>query len=190
VRARWPATVVLAATAGLAEAGNSFRCDGQIVEEGERQIEVQRACGQPDFRDAWDEYLLYTPYPAAHVEEWYYNFGPSRLVQLLKFRNGRLSQIESAGYGYARVPGSGCDPKDIDFGISHFELIARCGYPSSQERRIELRSQRLSGDRYSYPVGTRVDEWVYNFGPGHFLRHVTLVDGRVDKVEIGDRGWR
>jgi hypothetical protein len=84
--------------------------------------------------------------------------------------------------------GGRCEPRDIGFGLSEFELVIRCGPPAARERRFEFRSQRFGRD-YSYPASVRIDEWIYNFGPNQFLRYVTLVDGRVDKIETGDRGY-
>lgn len=33
------------------------------------------------------------------IEEWVYNFGPQRFMQLLVFENGRLSKIQELGWG-------------------------------------------------------------------------------------------
>lgn len=32
-------------------------------------------------------------------EEWTYNFGPRRFMQVVTFENGRLIDVQSAGYG-------------------------------------------------------------------------------------------
>lgn len=34
------------------------------------------------------------------VEVWTYNFGPSRLMQRIRFENGVVVRIESLGYGF------------------------------------------------------------------------------------------
>lgn len=34
------------------------------------------------------------------IQEWFYNFGPSRLTQTLIFENSRLVRIRQGGYGY------------------------------------------------------------------------------------------
>jgi hypothetical protein len=41
--------------------------------------------------------LLKTP---IRVEDWTYNFGPNRLMQRLRFVQGRLKEIQAMGYGY------------------------------------------------------------------------------------------
>lgn len=34
------------------------------------------------------------------VEEWIYNFGPNRLMQLVRFEDGLVAEIDRLGYGY------------------------------------------------------------------------------------------
>jgi hypothetical protein len=174
--------------AGGAANADIMRCDGKVVSTGDRSFEVLRRCGEPSFRDEWDEYLAYHHLPSAHVEEWYYNFGPSRLVHVLRFRNGRLTDIDTDGYGFDEGRGS-CSPGEIVFGMTQFTLLSRCGEPDARERRLELRSFPRRDGRYTQPVTVRVDEWVYNFGPASFIRIVTLINGRVDRIETGDRGY-
>jgi hypothetical protein len=179
-----PAVLLACGTA----AADVMRCEGKVVTTGDRSFDVERLCGEPSFRDEWDEYLAYHHLPTAHVEEWYYNFGPSRLVHVLRFRNGKLTQIDTDGYGFNEDAGS-CNPHDIFTGMTQFMLLARCGPPDARERRLELRSFPRRDGRRSYPVTVRVDEWIYNFGPASFIRIVTLVNGRVDEIETGNRGY-
>lgn len=165
-----------------------MRCDGGVVNTEDRSFEVLRRCGEPSFRDQWDEYLAYHHLPSAHVEEWVYNFGPSRLLHVLRFRNGRLTLIDTDGYGF-HPSVRGCQPGSIVTGMNQFSLLATCGDPDARERRIELRSLPRRDGRHTYPTTVRVDEWLYNFGPSRFVRVVTLVNGRVDRVETGERGF-
>ncbi len=178
---------VLLAGSGQAYA-DSMRCDGKVIRTEDRSFDVLRYCGEPSFRDEWDEYLAYHHAPTAHVEEWYYNFGPSRLLHILRFRNGKLTAIDTDGYGYEQGQGR-CRPFEIVSGMSQFALLSRCGQPDARERRIELRSLPHKGGRRSYPVSVRVDEWIYNFGPSSFIRIVTLVNGHVERIDTGDRGY-
>jgi len=178
---------VLLMAGGTAEA-DIMRCSGKVISTGDRSFEVSRRCGEPSFRDEWDEYLAYHHLPSAHVEEWYYNFGPSRLLHVLRFRNGRLTAIDTEGYGFHESAGR-CSPNEIFFGMSQFTLLSRCGQPDARERRLELRSFPRRDGRHTYPITMRVDEWIYNFGPSSFIRIVTLVNGRVDTIETGERGY-
>lgn len=169
-------------------AAETMRCDGGVIATGDRSLEVLRKCGEPSFRDEWDEYLAYHHVPSAHVEEWHYNYGPSRLLHVLRFRNGKLTRIDTDGHGYHESAGS-CSPYEIFQGMSQYALLSQCGQPDARERRLELRSFPRRDGRRTYPVTVRVDEWIYNFGPSSFIRIVTLVNGRVDEIETGDRGY-
>jgi hypothetical protein len=87
---------------------------------GDSRYEVLRKCGEPSWRDAWEEerlervggipYFDGSPYYASRVpflanvhvwvEEWVYNRGPSRFIRVLRFENNRLIDIEVGDYGY------------------------------------------------------------------------------------------
>jgi hypothetical protein len=34
------------------------------------------------------------------IEEWTYNFGPRRLMQLVRFENGFVADMDQLGYGF------------------------------------------------------------------------------------------
>jgi Protein of unknown function (DUF2845) len=104
--------VVLMATMGgaLGQAW-ALDCDGRLVSEGQAPWEVQAICGEPtQVQDSVDLLLqpVYDPFgrvvdhlPVAVPKSvWTYNFGPSRLVYRLTFRDGKLVRIETGGYGY------------------------------------------------------------------------------------------
>jgi hypothetical protein len=103
---------VLTATMGgvLAQAW-ALDCDGRLVSEGQAPWEVQAICGEPtQVHDTVDIVLhpAYDPFgrvvnylPVAVPKSvWTYNFGPSRLVYVLTFRDGKLVHIETGGYGH------------------------------------------------------------------------------------------
>ena len=103
----------------------ALRCGTEIVSEKDRKFEVVRKCGDPISVESWTVYAV-VPYPFGHerfghrqfehrhrhdpvpgetivpvlVEEWVYNFGPHRLMHLLRFENGYLVKIGTLGYGY------------------------------------------------------------------------------------------
>ncbi len=87
----------------------ALRCGSDLISVGDRKLEVLRSCGEPDFVDRWEEvrsgHLYYFGhwYPNTEtvvIEEWSYNFGPSRFIRILRFENGRLEKIETSGYGF------------------------------------------------------------------------------------------
>lgn len=105
--------------ASLALPAHALRCGNQLVSVGDRKARVLRVCGEPESRDERIEYRS-TSYEAcrrtghdrfcvvhedeAHqpvrIEEWTYNFGTTRFMQLLEFENGVLKRLESMEYGY------------------------------------------------------------------------------------------
>ncbi|MBN2468874.1 MAG: DUF2845 domain-containing protein [Deltaproteobacteria bacterium] len=110
-----PIVIVLVLAAG----GTSFalRCKGRLVSEGDTKFDVIVKCGEP----VWVEKRTVTRIEKLHdrpyfhkyyggrsstvvvpveIEEWMYNFGPRRFIQILRFENGRLVEIETGGYGY------------------------------------------------------------------------------------------
>ncbi len=186
----WIATLLLAAP-GLfilpaGEAGASMRCDGKLVQTGDRKFEVREVCGEPDV-----VIPLHTVYTAryGHVptrEEWQYNFGPHRLTRFLRFQQGRLTHIKNGPHGFRTLDGN-CRPGDIDRGISQLELKARCGEPREVEVIAIDRTYRIEGVGMVFQAGLPAEEWIYEFGSGRFPRIVTVVNGRVVEVERARR---
>lgn len=83
-----------------------FYCGNELVSEGDTSAEVFLKCGEPLWRDKHiEETVDIIPGGATRkvyivVEEWLYNFGPSKWMYYLRFENGRLVGIETKGYGY------------------------------------------------------------------------------------------
>jgi len=86
----------------------ALRCGSSLVDIGDHKLEVLRKCGEPVFADSRIE-LRYVKlqgtgmeigqYVPVMIDEWTYDFGSNRFVQLLRFENSRLVGIESLGYG-------------------------------------------------------------------------------------------
>ena len=97
-----------------------LRCDGRIVEIGEKSSQVARKCGQPDHIEYSQEERIKGKYYYSHrygrskenhhppllkkeiiqIEEWTYNFGPTKFIRYLSFENDRLTKIELGEKGY------------------------------------------------------------------------------------------
>lgn len=110
----------------LAEPAAAMRCGSKIVSEGAPQAKVLKYCGEPEstrirtiLRTGFPRYrvrrglndtrsieysheLLFADrsYVEVHVEEWTYNFGPHRLMRIVRFENGRVASVSQLGYGY------------------------------------------------------------------------------------------
>lgn len=184
---------------GPALASGSLRCGGKIVDEEDLAAELLAACGEPSFRD---QFMVQLPSGAyvADVEMWTYDFGPQQLLRLVTLRNGRISSIDSDGYGFPRNVTQRCEPQRVMVGLSKYRLVTQCGEPLTRHGEQALKPlsrqpeiYRRNGDAYAYrnqyvtPVYR--EEWVYNFGSRSSMRRVILEDGRVTHVETIDRGF-
>ena len=99
---------------------SDLRCGQYVVVRGARQSEVLRKCGEPSNVEVWEKESVkrdfYRDIPAKsdeqlsqeplflreqiRVEEWEYNFGPTRFLYYLRFENGKLIRITAGDYGY------------------------------------------------------------------------------------------
>lgn len=103
------------------QSASAIRCNGRIVTLGDTKFEVLATCGEPawiekrtikhierrNHRIYSDKYphREYSSYPSVvvipiEVEEWLYNFGSHRFLQILRFENGDLVEIENGDYGF------------------------------------------------------------------------------------------
>jgi len=94
-------------------AAYALRCGRDLVLLGDYKDEVMARCGTPDSIETRTKIIgstLHHPrrtldiqeYEEIQIEEWLYNFGPSRLRQYLRFENGQLKEIRSLGRGRLR----------------------------------------------------------------------------------------
>lgn len=111
----------------LAAEVHAMRCDGKIISEGEYQFNVLARCGAPAYKRKYTDVVTLSKevtivgnpsHPdnlgkkhlrehskeqtltrPIEIEEWVYNFGPNKLLQILTFVEGKLEKIESGGYG-------------------------------------------------------------------------------------------
>ncbi|MCE9671775.1 DUF2845 domain-containing protein [Myxococcus stipitatus] len=110
-------SLVLAALALPARSdAASLRCGNNLASDGNSMSEVLLKCGEPASKHTREER---TSTRSGHgrasdpsdpsqntvtsvtiqVEEWTYNFGPNRLMQVVIFKDGKLTDVRSAGYG-------------------------------------------------------------------------------------------
>lgn len=101
----------------------AFRCNSYVIDVGMHKVEVMKKCGNPATRDQRVERrrigvrqsignqvlppvtvqgnrnaVEYEREIEIQIEEWVYNFGSQRFMQLLTFEDGRLKQIQDLGY--------------------------------------------------------------------------------------------
>ena len=102
----------------------AFRCGSKVVSEGDHYSKVLKYCGEPigvqerriyregptrprvhvedpnDFVAEHEVQFYQRSYVEVVVEEWTYNFGPRKLMRLVRFENGFVADIEQLGYGF------------------------------------------------------------------------------------------
>ena len=104
----------------MADPAWALRCGQRIVKEGMHELEVIDLCGEPSSVQhlgfVLRPYIIKQPagslghrstrhvYAGFHEElpvtEMLFNFGPRRLMRIIRFEGGRVTNIETAGRGY------------------------------------------------------------------------------------------
>lgn len=158
-----------------------LRCGSRVIGAGMLEAQVRGACGTPFWIDEFATLeVLGAGGPVeeqreAYWQVWYYNFGPSNLMQRLSFRDGYLQKVDALGYGVAEI-GTACVPEIAARGLTTGELYARCGEPSSRQRSDGARIRRAPG--LFVANEDRREEWLYDDGSDYLARYF-ISNGRV-----------
>ena len=185
---RAPLVVLLGVAAVFAAMpASALRCGSRVVDRGSLEVQVLSRCGEPYWRATRGELLVrgeggpIEQRVERRIEDWYYNFGPSRLAVRLRFVDGVLETEETLGYGQPGVGGR-CTATALQRGLSEGELVLRCGLPL--RRRTTYADQILRDAYGQVRVQPRPrEEWWYRRDDSRFLARVLLGDGRVESVE-------
>ncbi len=197
--------------------GDSFRFKNKVVNTGMSKGKVFMITGQPDWkaaylrgnpRSGYDSYQTtgffsgagrivgykgdYNPVQAVAVEEWLFNRGSNRFMQLLRFENERLVEIHTVGYGYSSYHAPNLHNPDwsvLNKGATSFEVLQEYGEPSLVETKPEISFVRLFGPGGAplYYHSADISWWYYNAGPNRLFRIVKLLNGRV--VDVVTEGY-
>ncbi|MCH8507037.1 MAG: DUF2845 domain-containing protein [Ectothiorhodospiraceae bacterium] len=167
------------------EAG--FRCGSSLVSLGDWPVEVRDRCGEPDYIATYPTAAIPGLGIVQEVEHWYYNRGPQRFIRRLEFRNGSLQREDTLGYGFSGDSPGACTPASLEQGLSEFEVVTRCGEPLSRRTQWRAYSSRNAAGVVQGQALMPVETWLYDFGDRHFRRELTVVNGRVTRVETGNR---
>jgi hypothetical protein len=88
----------------------SLRCGTNVVSDGATKDEVRARCGEPasketrnvaqenKTRTGKDDSTKEVVYKT--FEDWTYNFGTNRLMQVVTFEDGKLVNVQSTRHGY------------------------------------------------------------------------------------------
>lgn len=120
IRTRGAHCLMVLALIAMSDPAWALRCGNRLVKEGMHEAQVIELCGEPSsvrqLGFVLRPYIVRRPagkfghratrytYGGYHQEllvtEMLYNFGPHRLMRIIRFEGGRVSNIETAGYGY------------------------------------------------------------------------------------------
>ncbi|MDY7227993.1 DUF2845 domain-containing protein [Hyalangium rubrum] len=89
----------------------SLRCGTGLVADGASKTDVLMKCGEPIAKDSRTERTEVKTrdedsdsstkqITETHIEEWTYNFGPTKFMQVVVFKNGLLVEVRSANRGH------------------------------------------------------------------------------------------
>jgi hypothetical protein len=106
----------------VAEPAMALRCGSRLVNDGDHKSKILKYCGEPTavqvrtlYRAGYprsiarhnrfdnvdgDLLIADRAYAEVIIEEWTYNFGPRRLMRVVKFENGLVVSIKRLSYGY------------------------------------------------------------------------------------------
>ena len=93
---------------GFATETGTMICRGGIVSIGDSAGEVISKCGQPASTTQREQKKVEEGLKGSRqriitstaIDDWIFNFGPNQFQYQLLLENGRLTRIESLGYGY------------------------------------------------------------------------------------------
>lgn len=170
---------------------DKFYCDGRLISAGETRDEVIDKCGEPAWREVRTDEATEAGTDSSspgETEEWIYDFGHNQLLEFLRFRNGRLVTIRTGNYGFGGSRAGDCDyGANLALGDSKLEVVAKCGEPTGggtvseaplqPEGSVDRRRELLSKD-----------QWVYDFGPDHFVHYLIFRHGRLMEIRSGGFG--
>ncbi|HEY8520359.1 MAG TPA: DUF2845 domain-containing protein [Gammaproteobacteria bacterium] len=104
------AAFLLALVASAPAHAHALRCGHRVIARGDHADKLLRYCGEPTaVQSRWAQRTLHANIGGVLIpgfvedvliEEWTYNFGPYRLMGLVRMENGVVAEIEHLGYGY------------------------------------------------------------------------------------------
>lgn len=185
---RAPSLLLMGVAAlSVAMPASALRCASRVIDAGMRDVEVLSRCGEPYWRAPRGELVIQGEGSAVErrferwIEDWYFNFGPSRLVVRLRFVDGVLEAEETLGYGQPGIGGR-CTSTALQRGVSEGELVLRCGAPL--RRRSTYADQILRDGLGQARLQPRPrEEWWLRRDDSRGLARVILDDGRVASVD-------
>jgi len=89
---------------------SALRCGQRLISIGDHETKLLRFCGEPLSRESRYASRVYVGdrrhgflpgvFQEVLVEEWTYNFGPRKLMRLVRLEDGVVTEIRQLGYGF------------------------------------------------------------------------------------------
>lgn len=171
-------------------------CEGGIISTGDRSIDVLAKCGAPDSKESHQEELgerlddKTKQKASVTVQEWTYNFGPTKFMRIVVLKNGVVANIRLGNYGYDKQTEPvqrECSEQLVSVGDSKTDVLAKCGEPTLKDSHVEEFKEKLGGTERK--VFVTVEEWTYNLGPARFMRILTFRNSTLADIKTGNYGY-
>ena len=88
-----------------------------------------------------------------------------------------------------------CKGKIVESGFHMSEVLSKCGEPDWRGARTEEKVEQVQdlnndeGEKHWVRKRVAVEEWLYNFGPGKFMRVLTFRDKRLGAISSLGYGY-
>jgi hypothetical protein len=108
--AAWLLALVTFSCLSVSARAEALRCGTRLIAEGDHFSKLLRYCGEPDsvqsrtarrvLAGLSGQVVLQGFSEEMLIEEWTYNFGPHKLMRIVRFENGWVADIRALGYGF------------------------------------------------------------------------------------------
>jgi hypothetical protein len=168
-----------------AAATADMRCEGRLISAGDAKAELLARCGQPSSKSIVGVVRLREDASrvlSAYIDEWSYAVPGADPYQVLRFEGGRL-----VGDGLR------CKGRLVGEGDTPARVHQLCGPPATRDaagtQYMPAAPAPDSEDLVDVPERSEIliMQWVYDPGPGQFMKIVTLEGGRVTEITDGPR---
>lgn len=108
-RATWVSGLAALLAVAASTPAHALRCGSRIITRGDHAAKLLNYCGEPTLiqtrlaqRSVVGKFGHIYPgfVEDVLIEEWTYNFGPYRLMRVVRVENGFVAEISHLGYGY------------------------------------------------------------------------------------------
>ncbi len=173
----------------------AMRCAGRILKVGDPALELRRLCKDPEHIAIYPQLSAtglvetngrrHMRYEQHDVEVWTYRGSEGDLVRLVRVERGKITAIHPIGRNELG-PSPGCQHAILRDRATTGEVHLACGAPHDQSRWFE---DQVTSDLNGVELRRLVtkERWVYDPGPGALLRILEFENGRLVRIETGNR---